>query len=127
MTQKPQGLSKNAFIMIAVCQADSSSAWLVQVLGKAFEVVTHLVNNSNVSKKDAFTAIGGLVDKISDIKLKSQAGEALFAISETINPQFVFIQLHKKAANHKNPKASTLAQLLTPCFWLHGIQNLVLL
>ena len=78
----------------------------LQVLGKVFEVITLLVNNSNVSKKDAFTAIGGLVDKMSDIKLKAPAGEALFAISETHGPQFVFIQLHKKAANHKNPKVA---------------------
>ena len=74
------------------------------MLGKAFEVITQLVNTSTVSKKDAFMAIGGLVDKMSDIKLKGPAGDALFAISEALGPQFVFTQLHKKAASHKNPK-----------------------
>lgn len=79
---------------------------MVQVLGKAFEVIQHVVSNSTVSKRDAFTAIGGLVEKMSDIKLKSPAGEALFAISEALGLQFVFVQLHKKAAGHKNPKVS---------------------
>ena len=48
--------------------------------------------------------MGGLVDKMSDIKLKGPAGDALFSIAENISPQFVFTQLHKKAASHKNPK-----------------------
>lgn len=80
---------------------------LAQVLGKAFEVITHLVAESSVTKKDAFTAMGGLVDKMSDIKLKGPAGEALFAISEALGPQFTITQLHKKAATHKNPKVKS--------------------
>lgn len=75
-----------------------------QVLGKAFEVISYLVANSIVSKKDAFTAMGGLVEKMSDIKLKNPAGEAMFAISEALGPQFTITQLHKKASAHKNPK-----------------------
>lgn len=78
------------------------------MLGKAFEVITFLVTASSVSKKDAFTAMGGLVDKMSDIKLKGPAGDALFAISEALGPQFTLTQLHKKASAHKNPKASHL-------------------
>ena len=74
------------------------------MLGKAFEVITFLSNTSAVSKKDAFMAIGGLVDKMSDIKLKGPAGETLTAFSEALGPQFVFTQLHKKAFAHKNPK-----------------------
>lgn len=74
------------------------------MLGKSFEVVTQLVATCGVSKKDAFTAIGGLVEKVADIKLKAPAAEALFAISETLGPQFTCTQLHKKAAAHKNPK-----------------------
>jgi cytoskeleton-associated protein 5 len=74
------------------------------VLGKGFEVVTFLVGKSTVSKKDAFIAMGGLVEKMSDIKLKGPAGDALFAISEALGPQFTFTQLHKKASVHKNPK-----------------------
>ena len=76
-------------------------------MGLTFEVVNHLVNTGLVNKKAAFIAMGGLVDKMSDIKLKGPAGEALFAIAENISPQFAVTQLHKKASAHKNPKAST--------------------
>lgn len=48
--------------------------------------------------------MSGLVDKMSDIKLKGPASETLFSIAENISPQFVFTQLHKKAMAHKNPK-----------------------
>lgn len=65
-----------------------------------------------VNKKAAFIAMGGLVDKMSDIKLKGPSGEALFAIAENISPQFVFTQLHKKAAGHKNPKVGTAPALV---------------
>jgi len=44
------------------------------------------------------------VDKVSDPKLKGAAGEALTALSESVGPQFVCTQLHKKAAAHKSPK-----------------------
>ena len=77
---------------------------MLQVLGKGFEIITHLVANSSVSKKDAFTAMGGLVEKMSDIKLKGLAADALFSISECLGPQFTITQLHKKASAHKNPK-----------------------
>ena len=79
------------------------------MLGKAFEVITYVASVTSVSKKDAFTAMGGLVDKMSDIKLKGPAGDALFAISEALGPQFTLTQLHKKASAHKNPKASHLS------------------
>ncbi|KAL0039701.1 hypothetical protein WJX77_005628 [Trebouxia sp. C0004] len=76
-----------------------------QVLGKVFELIALLATESSkLSKKDAFTAITGLVDKMSDIKLKGPAGEALTAMSEALGPQFIFTQLHKRAAAQKNPK-----------------------
>ncbi|KAL0028272.1 hypothetical protein WJX79_006476 [Trebouxia sp. C0005] len=76
-----------------------------QVLAKVFELIALLATESSkLSKKDAFTAITGLVDKMSDIKLKGPAGEALTAMSEALGPQFVFTQLHKRAAAQKNPK-----------------------
>ncbi len=75
------------------------------MLGKVFELIALLATESSkLSKKDAFTAITGLVDKMSDIKLKGPAGEALTAMSEALGPQFIFTQLHKRAAGQKNPK-----------------------
>lgn len=77
----------------------------LQVMGKVFELIALLATESSkLSKKDAFTAITGLVDKMSDMKLKGPAGEALTAMSEALGPQFIFTQLHKRAAAQKNPK-----------------------
>ncbi|KAL3133794.1 hypothetical protein ABBQ32_008271 [Trebouxia sp. C0010 RCD-2024] len=76
-----------------------------QVLGKVFELIALVATESSkLSKKDAFTAVTGLVDKMSDMKLKASAGQALTAMSEALGPQFVFAQLHKRAAAQKNPK-----------------------
>ena len=89
-----------------------------QVLAKAFEVIAQLASadGAAVSKRDAFLAIGGLVDKVADIKLKAAAGEALLALGEAVGPQFVCTQLHKKAAAHRNPKARL------PCLCPAGYQ-----
>ncbi len=86
-----------------------------QVLGKVFELIALLATESSkLSKKDAFTAITGLVDKMSDIKLKGPAGEALTAMSEALGPQFIFTQLHKRAAAQKNPKVLVAACMHLP-------------
>lgn len=83
-----------------------------------FELIALLATESSkLSKKDAFTAISGLVDKMSDIKLKGPAGDALTAMSEALGPQFVFTQLHKKAVAHKNPK---VRMCHTSAFFMHG-------
>ena len=77
----------------------------LQVMSKAFELISLVATESpSMTKKDAFLAIGGLVDKMADIKLKAPAGQALIATSEALGPQFVCMQLHKKAVAHKNPK-----------------------
>ena len=90
----------------------------LQVMSKAFELISLVATESpSMTKKDAFLAIGGLVDKITDIKLKGPAGQALTATSEALGPQFVCMQLHKKAVAHKNPKVqapSCLSCLLLP-------------
>ena len=78
---------------------------LLQVLAKAYEGVTAMVSQAaSTSKKDAFTALGGVVDKMSDVKLRTAACGLLDALAEAVGPQFVCAQLHKKAAAHKSPK-----------------------
>ena len=72
-----------------------------------YEALTALVTQAaSTSKKDAFTALGGVVDKMSDVKLRAAACGLLDALAETVGPQFVSAQLHKKAAAHKSPKVS---------------------
>ena len=111
---------KRTFRIPSICHTHFLSAIcesvVLQVLGKVFELIALLANESSkLSKKDAFTAITGLVDKMSDIKLKGPAGEALTAMSEALGPQFVFTQLHKRASAHKNPKVC-LSILLPSAF-----------
>lgn len=50
------------------------------------------------------TCTTGAIEKLADLKLKGPAVELLLALSEAVGPQFVAVQLHKKAAAHKNPK-----------------------
>jgi cytoskeleton-associated protein 5 len=76
-----------------------------QVLNKEFEVLTHLARTASAfGRRDAAVALGGLVDKIHELKHKVQVCEALTAISEAVGPQFVMAELHKRAAANKNPK-----------------------
>jgi hypothetical protein len=90
-----------------------ASAWTAsQVLGKAFEIVRHVAETADgqLTKRDAFVALGGLVEKMSDVKLKGPAGDAMSALSEAVGTQFVCAQLHKKAAAHKNPKVRAMCR-----------------
>ncbi|PRW20522.1 microtubule associated isoform A [Chlorella sorokiniana] len=76
-----------------------------QVLNKEFEVLTHLARTASAfGRRDAAVALGGLVDKIHELKHKVQVCEALTALSEAVGPQFVMAELHKRAAANKNPK-----------------------
>ena len=52
-------------------------------------------------------SLEGAIEKLADLKLKGPATSMLLAISEAIGPQYVALQLHKKAAAHKNPKVGT--------------------
>lgn len=75
------------------------------MLGKAFETISTLVNlTSALSKKASYVALGGVVDKLSDTKLKGASCDVLTALCEAVGPQFVCAQLHKKASAHKSPK-----------------------
>ena len=86
----------------------------LQVYGKAFEAIVGLVNKTTaLAKKAGFVAMGGVVDKLSDAKLKGGACDVLTALSEAVGPQFVCAQLHKKAAAHKSPKVSAVTLATT--------------
>ena len=89
-------------------------------MSKQFELIKHVAMSSKtVTNVDAFVAIGGLVDKISDIKLKAVVFETLSFLCECVGPQFVFNQVHAKAENHKNPKVCphVSAQCCSQCLF----------
>lgn len=58
------------------------------------------------------TRTTGAIEKLADLKLKGPAVELLLALSEAVGPQFVAVQLHKKAAAHKNPKVRARCYLV---------------
>lgn len=77
----------------------------MQVLSRAFELLGVLARESSmVGKKEAFLALNGIVDKMADTKLKAAGGATLLLLAEAVGPQFILVQLHKKAAAAKNPK-----------------------
>eukprot|EP00198_Chlamydomonas_reinhardtii_P006227 XP_001695563.1 microtubule associated protein [Chlamydomonas reinhardtii] len=81
-----------------------------QVMAKQFEILRNIAaGNPAFSKRDAFTCLGGLIDKVGDLKLKQPSFETLTCLAEAVGPQFVMAQLHKKAASHKNPKVQSEA------------------
>ncbi|KXZ46795.1 TOG1 protein [Gonium pectorale] len=79
-----------------------------QVMAKQFEMLRAVAANCpSFSKRDAFTCIGGLIDKVADLKLKQPSFDTLTSVAEAVGPQFVMTQMHKKAAAHKNPKVQS--------------------
>lgn len=81
-----------------------------QVMSRQFELIRFAAERGEASfgKSEAFVAIKGLYEKMGDMKLKTPASDALSMICEAVGPQFVFDQMHCKAASHKNPKVSEL-------------------
>jgi hypothetical protein len=49
-----------------------------------------------------------LTCRVADIKLKEHANSTMLAAAEAVGPQLVASLLYKRAAAHKNPKASKL-------------------
>ena len=92
---------------------------IAQVLSRAFELLGVLAKeSSSLGKKEAFQAMNGIVEKMSDIKLKGPGGETLLLLAEAVGPQFVLLQLHKKAAAAKNPKVGDTLQHFQCSCWL---------
>ena len=74
-------------------------------MARQFELIRSLATDCpSFSKRDGFVALGGLIEKLSDLKLKGPSFDTLLAISEAVGPQFVCSEMHKKAVVHKNPK-----------------------
>eukprot|EP00798_Chlamydomonas_sp_ICE-L_P001437 gene1437-32811_t len=69
-----------------------------QVMAKMFEVVKIAADTApSFSKRDAFSALDALTEKLSDMKLKGPSSEALLSISDAHGPKWLAALLHKKA------------------------------
>ncbi|CAB4031361.1 cytoskeleton-associated 5-like, partial [Paramuricea clavata] len=59
---------------------------------------------ASFSKRSAFYAISGLVDKVGDIKLKEQCKETLMVFAENLTLNYVSLKVSGCAGEQKNPK-----------------------
>ncbi|GIL58886.1 hypothetical protein Vafri_13702 [Volvox africanus] len=79
-----------------------------QVMAKVLEALrVTAAGCPTFSKRDAFICIGGIIDKVADLKLKQPSFDTLTSFAEALGPHFVMTQLHKKSASHKNPKVQS--------------------
>lgn len=95
-------------IVQGISQLPGWSEKIFQVMGKQFEVVRYVVENSKLSPSDAYVAIVGLAEKIADIKLKTTAWETLLSVCETQGLHFVFTVIYSLAKKHRNPKVHSI-------------------
>lgn len=78
-----------------------------QVVNKLFEISTKAAQESKSTDfgfAHASCIVQGAVEKIHEIKHRSQATTALIVACERVGPKYVILLVHEKAANHKNPK-----------------------
>ncbi|XP_022781710.1 cytoskeleton-associated protein 5-like [Stylophora pistillata] len=76
-----------------------------QVLKAKFALCQYIARNiKSFSKRSAFYALDGLVDKIGDIKLKEASKETLTTFSEVISLNYISLKVSKHSGSQKNPK-----------------------
>ncbi|XP_078348745.1 cytoskeleton-associated protein 5-like isoform X2 [Oculina patagonica] len=76
-----------------------------QVLKAKFALCQYIAQNvKTFSKRSAFYALDGLVDKIGDIKLKDVSKEAITTFAEVISLNYISLKVSKHAGSQKNPK-----------------------
>nr|XP_058951305.1 cytoskeleton-associated protein 5-like isoform X2 [Pocillopora verrucosa] len=76
-----------------------------QVLKAKFALCQYVAQNiKSFSKRSAFYALDGLVDKIGDIKLKEASKETLTTFAEVISLNYISLKVSKHAGSQKNPK-----------------------
>ncbi|XP_028404850.1 cytoskeleton-associated protein 5-like isoform X2 [Dendronephthya gigantea] len=76
-----------------------------QVLKNKFNLCAVIATlSASFSKRSAFYAISGLVEKIGDIKLKEQCKETLMVFAENLSLNYVSLKVSGCASGQKNPK-----------------------
>jgi cytoskeleton-associated protein 5 len=81
-----------------------------QIVAKSFEILVLLAQKvPDFARASAMLAMGAVVSKIADPKLKTPAADVLTAWAEALGPRFITAQLYKRTATHKNPKVTELA------------------
>ncbi|KAI3709297.1 hypothetical protein L2E82_39057 [Cichorium intybus] len=108
-----QELDQSVEILIRLlCAVPGWSEKIMQVHQQVIEVVNHIASTaSKFPKKCVVLCIGGIFERLADIKTRAQAMKCLTTFSEVVGPCFVFERMLKMMKNHKNPKVVSEALL----------------
>ncbi|XP_042752685.1 protein MOR1 [Lactuca sativa] len=103
-----QQLDKSVEILIRLlCVVPGWSDKHIKVQQLVIEVVNHIASTaSKFSKKCVVLCIGGLYERLADIKTRTQAMKCLTTFSEAVGPGFIFERMFKIMKEQKNPKIS---------------------
>ncbi|KAJ9565978.1 hypothetical protein OSB04_001944 [Centaurea solstitialis] len=101
-----QELNPSVEILIRLlCAVPGWSEKNVQVQQQVIEVVNNIASTaSKFPKKCVVLCIGGVCERVADIKTRAQAMKCLTTFSEAVGPGFVFERMSKIMKEHKNPK-----------------------
>lgn len=101
-----QELDQSVEILIRLlCAVPGWSEKNVQVQQQVIEVVSHIASTaSKFPKKCIVLCIGGICERVADIKTRAQAMKCLTTFSEAVGPGFIFERMSKIMKEHKNPK-----------------------
>ncbi|KAG2387852.1 hypothetical protein C9374_001446 [Naegleria lovaniensis] len=99
-------LNENAnILLVTLYQKPGWKDANAQVLGKVIEVAMYIMDHSlSLSTGAATKFMDGMVEKVTQAKLKDSCLECLSKFCEYFSPQFVFGQLYSLLKDHKNPK-----------------------
>lgn len=75
-----------------------------QVVGKVISCLIGASKHQFYTREAASLAIAGLVEKLSDPKLRNDCGELFFILAEQVSVGFIFFQVSEMARSQKSPK-----------------------
>ena len=75
-----------------------------QVVGKVISCLIRASKHQFYTREAASLAINGLVEKLSDPKLRNDCGEFFFILAEQVSIGFILIQVSELARAQKSPK-----------------------
>nr|GEW51009.1 protein MOR1 [Tanacetum cinerariifolium] len=101
-----QELDQSVEIIIRLlCTVPGWNEKNVQVQQQVTEFISHIASIATKFPKICVVlCIGGICERVADIKTRAQAMKCLTTFSEAVGPCFVFERMFKIMKEHKNPK-----------------------
>ena len=75
-----------------------------QVIGKVISCMIRAAKHQFYTRESSSLVIGGLVEKLSDPKLRTYCGELFLVLAEQVSVGFVLMQVSEIARSQKSPK-----------------------